>query len=239
VERSISLDTGILTDFPEAQVRFVIGYGLRNREDWPAAIAALDTLEQDIAGGAWTPFTKEQPPIASWHDAYRKFGTNPSRMRPSVDALSRRLTRDAKLPRINSAVDAYNLVSVKYGSPAGAFDLDAVPGDVVIRYARPGDEFVPMGKPDEVESPSDGEVVYAQGSRVLTRHWNYRDADHAKVTEDSKNAVFIIERISASAVPDDVLAEAQAMMADLFTPHADRVATATIDASRPTAVIPG
>lgn len=158
-------------------------------------------------------------------------------MRPSVDALSRRLTRDGRLPRINPAVDAYNLVSIKHGTPAGAFDLEAISGYVEIRFVRPGDEFVPLGEPDVVEAPSVGEVVYAQGNRVLTRHWNYRDADQTKVTEEAKNVVFIIERVSAPALPDADIATAQDMLAELLAPHADRVVKAMIDSAQPRTVL--
>jgi hypothetical protein len=37
-------------------------------------------------------------PSRSWHEAYRKFGTNPRRIRPSVDALHRRLASQGRLP---------------------------------------------------------------------------------------------------------------------------------------------
>lgn len=69
----------------------------------------------------------------AWHTAYRSFGTNPRRIRPSVDVLGRRMDKKGTLLRINPAVDSYNVVSVRHGLPAGAFDLDHVTGDVHIR----------------------------------------------------------------------------------------------------------
>lgn len=36
---------------------------------------------------------------------------------------------------------------------AGAFDLDHVPGDVVIRHAHGTESFTPLGAPDTVENP--------------------------------------------------------------------------------------
>jgi DNA/RNA-binding domain of Phe-tRNA-synthetase-like protein len=150
-----------------------------------------------------------------------------------VDALSRRLGKVGALPRISPAVDAYNLISVTYGTPAGAFDLDSLATSIDIRFAHEGDSFVPLGQPDDRELLGTGEVVYAQGQQVLTRHWNHRDCDQAKVTPKSRNVVFIIERISRSAVTDATMIEAQARLAELTKPHAESVTLAVIDEERP------
>jgi DNA/RNA-binding domain of Phe-tRNA-synthetase-like protein len=191
----------VLRAFPDVQIRFVVAGGMRNAPSWEEATERLGELERRVAAGEWFPPDAQQPAIASWHEAYRKFGTNPRRMRPSVDALGRRLGRDARLPRVNGAVDAYNCVSVGYGVPAGAFDLGRLDSAVVIRFASTVDTFTPLGEPETVEHPKDGEVVYATGTEVLTRHWNHRDSDRTKVTVETTDAVFIMERISAEAVP--------------------------------------
>src|SRR5256885_918080 len=84
------------------------------------------------------------------------------------------------------------------------------------------------GEPDGTERPGTGEVVYAQGNQVLTRHWNHRDCDQAKVTTESTSVVFVIERVSAAAVPDSVLAEAQQELAELVRPHATTIVLSNI-----------
>ncbi|OLE22248.1 MAG: hypothetical protein AUG49_19820 [Catenulispora sp. 13_1_20CM_3_70_7] len=214
--------------FPETAIGFVVGDGLRNSDGWDDADARLRELEEQVGSGRWQPFDETHPRISSWYDTYRRFGTNPRRLRPSVDALGRRLARSGRLPRINGAVDAYNSVSVRYGIPAGAFDLHRIGGLVEIRFARPGDRFTPLGEPDGTERPGTGEVVYAQGNQVLTRHWNHRDCDQAKVTTESTSVVFVIERVSAAAVPDSVLAEAQQELAELVRPHATTIVLSNI-----------
>jgi DNA/RNA-binding domain of Phe-tRNA-synthetase-like protein len=206
-----------------------VARGLRNDEPWQNVERAMRRLEERLAAGEWQPYDEDDPVVASWHEAYRRFGTNPRRSRPTLDALSRRLRKNGHLPRINSAVDAYNVICVTYGTPAGAFDLDALGhGPVVIRFAAERDLFTPLGEPGKSESPTVGEVVYAQGSRVLTRHWNHRDADQTKVTQTSRNVVFILERISAAAVPDDHIAAAQTALTELVAEHADAVEPARL-----------
>lgn len=225
----------VIRDFPETQIRFVVARNLRNAEPWDNLEESLRALEARLSAGEWEPFEESSPEISSWHDAYRQFGTNPRRSRPSLDALSRRLRRDGKLPRISPAVDAYNLVSITRGTPAGAFDMDKLAERVTIRFTEPGDSFIPLGEPEEAEQPKQGEVVYAQGKQVLTRSWNHRDSDQTKVTEASGNVVFILERISAAAVSDRQMADAQEMLAGLIEPHAESVVLAVIAPETPEA----
>ncbi|MFI9291147.1 B3/4 domain-containing protein [Streptomyces gardneri] len=184
--------------FPDTLIAVVTASGLRGHEPWPDTAAALDGLEQQLAAGAWAPADESDPRIEAWHTAYRSFGTNPRRVRPSVDALGRRMAKKGTLPRINPAVDSYNAVSVHHGLPAGAFDLDHVFGAVEIRYADGTEEFTPLGEPDTTENPKPGEIIYTDTTSVLTRHWNHRDAHHTRVTEDSTRVAFVLETLHAT-----------------------------------------
>jgi DNA/RNA-binding domain of Phe-tRNA-synthetase-like protein len=192
--------------FPGDLIAAVVATGLDGRTPWPEADAGLAALEAD-------PLPEEHPHIDSWRDAYRAFGTNPKRQRPSVDALRRRLARNGKLPRISPLVDAYNVISVSYAVPAGAFDLDAVAGDIEVRFAVGGESFTPLGEPDVTENPRPGEVIYHDAKSVLTRHWNHRDADRTKVTEDSANVVFLLETTDSDPF-GDLVRESSTDLAD-------------------------
>jgi len=204
--------------FDQLHIAAVTVDGLDNTGPWPDVEARLAAIERDPA-----EFGDDDPRIASWHAAYRRFGTNPRRQRPSVDALTRRLARTGHLPRISPFVDCYNLVSVTHVVPAGAFDLDAVDGDIVVRFAEPGDAFTPLGEPDNVEEPHDGEVVYADATGVLTRHWNHRDADRSKVTPTSRRVLVVLEAIdTAHHGAVDAAAED---LATLLAPHAKAITT--------------
>lgn len=206
----------VRTDFPELCIVGVLVEGLDNRGSWPEIEDRFTAVER-----SGTLIGAEDPRIASWHAAYRRFGTNPRRQRPSVDALARRLARSGRLPRISPFVDAYNLVSVTHAVPAGAFDLDRVDGDITVRFARPGDAFTPLGEPDSVEEPHGGEVIYADASGVLTRHWNHRDADRTKVTSDSRRVLAVLEAVES---PYHAAVDAAAdELAALLTLHAKAV----------------
>ncbi|HEY9331583.1 MAG TPA: phenylalanine--tRNA ligase beta subunit-related protein [Streptomyces sp.] len=219
----IRLAPAIADAFPDTRIAVVTATGLRGHEDWPATAAALADLERQLADGTWQPADETDPRIEAWHTAYRSFGTNPRRIRPSVDALGRRFAKKGTLPRINPPVDSYNSVSVRHGLPAGAFDLDRVTGDIDIRYADGTEEFTPLGEPDTVENPKPGEIIYTDTSGVLTRHWNHRDAHRTRVTEDSTHVAFVLETLHA--VRDGELLTAAALeLRELLGPHAERTA---------------
>jgi DNA/RNA-binding domain of Phe-tRNA-synthetase-like protein len=200
--------------FPGYLIAAVVATGLDGRTPWPEAEAGLAALEAD-------PPPEEHPHIDSWRDAYRAFGTNPKRQRPSVDALRRRLARNGKLPRITPLVDAYNLVSATYAVPAGAFDLDAVAGDIEVRPATGDEHFTPLGEPDETETPRPGEIIYHDAASVLTRHWNHRDADRTKVTDDSTAVVFLLETTHDKLFGDLVRQAAEDLASRLGTRTSD------------------
>ncbi|WP_301128580.1 B3/B4 domain-containing protein [Streptomyces cacaoi] len=218
--------------FPDTLVAVVVATGLRGHEPWPATAAAMEHLEQRLADGAWQPADENDPRIAAWHTVYRSFGTNPRRIRPSVDALGRRLAKKGALPRINPAVDSYNTVSVTHGLPAGAFDLDRVAGAVTIRPASGEESFTPLGEPGTVEHPRPGEIVYADDEGVLTRHWNHRDAHRTRVTEDSARVAFVLETPHATR-DGELLGTAAGELRDLLAPHTAECTVHHLDPARP------
>ncbi|WP_299541350.1 B3/4 domain-containing protein [uncultured Streptomyces sp.] len=218
--------------FPDTLIAVVTATGLRGHDAWPRTASALEDLERELAAGTWAPADESDPRIEAWHTAYRSFGTNPRRIRPSVDALGRRLAKKGSLPRINPAVDSYNAVSVRHGLPAGAFDLDRVTGDVEIRYADGGETFTPLGEPDTTEHPKPGEIVYADTTDVLTRHWNHRDAHRTRVTEDSTRVAFVLETLHATR-DGHLLSNAAEELRGLLAPHAEQTTVHHLSPGRP------
>ncbi|QNE75869.1 hypothetical protein F0344_15600 [Streptomyces finlayi] len=222
--------------FPDTLIAVVTATGLNGREPWPHTTAAVEGLEQDLAAGTWSPADESDPRIEAWHTAYRSFGTNPRRIRPSVDALGRRLAKRGTLPRISPAVDSYNAVSVRHGLPAGAFDLDHVTGDIEIRYADGTETFTPLGEPDTVENPKPGEIVYTDTTDVLTRHWNHRDAHRTRVTEDSTHVAFVLETLHATRNGHLLTIAADALQ-DLLTEHSAQSTVHYLSPAHPQATL--
>ncbi len=183
---------GVIDEYPDIHIGVLFAEGINNNNPYDE----LYRLQQEAIKAAKEQIG-DQPPtkhphIASWRDLYRSFGTKPGNYRPSAEALVRRVIKTGKLPRINTAVDLYNVVSVKHIIPMGGFDLEQVDGGIYLRKSPGGEQFLPLGA-SQNEETYEGEVVYADNSRILTRRWNYRDAEETKITENSENIVLFID----------------------------------------------
>lgn len=90
------------------------------------------------------------PPVGDVQPArrlYRSIRVDPTRNRPSSEALYRRLRKGEPLPRINALVDAANHWSVVLMRPFGLYDLGRVEGDLVLRIGEEGEGYEGLGKP--------------------------------------------------------------------------------------------
>jgi len=79
--------------------------------------------------------------LAPARQLYRSVGMDPTRLRPSSEALLRRAVKGKGLYRLDPVVDTGNLFSMASGLPLGLYDLDAIRGDVTLRMGLPGEGF--------------------------------------------------------------------------------------------------
>lgn len=135
---------------------------------------------------------KEHPDLQPYRQAFEKLGINPNKFPCSVEALSARIAKGGKLPEINPAVNLVNVYSLNYTLPMGAHDLDAADEDLMVRFSRAGDTFIPFGG-GEPEIPDQKELIYAAGNKIKTRKWIWRQSETGKVTADSRNIFFPID----------------------------------------------
>lgn len=90
---------------------------------------------------------KQQPAIAATREVYKRCGKDPSRYRPSAEALRRRLMRGIDLYQIDTLVDLINLVSLRTGYSIGGFDADKIQGNnLVLGIGRAEESFEGIGR---------------------------------------------------------------------------------------------
>ena len=111
------------------------------REDEPLRDAAA-ALRTRVESSAVTAAVRQM---------YKAIGIDPTKTRPSSEALLRRLRKGDELPRINSLVDVINWCSVESQLPFGLYDRDriaAVHGSVALRLGQPGESYPGIRKDD-------------------------------------------------------------------------------------------
>ncbi|MCR4765298.1 MAG: hypothetical protein K5856_03885 [Bacteroidaceae bacterium] len=107
----------------------------------------IDTYTQQLRAESNVDDCKEQYAIAATRKAYRQLGKDPSRYRPSAEALRRRLLRGLDLYQIDTLVDIINLVSLKTGFSIGGFDADKIEGEkLVLGVGREGEPYEGIGR---------------------------------------------------------------------------------------------
>jgi DNA/RNA-binding domain of Phe-tRNA-synthetase-like protein len=85
--------------------------------------------------------SSEVPGAADARTLYKALGIDPTKTRPSNEALLRRALKGETLYRINTLVDALNLVSLRTQLPFGLYDLDRVKPPVVLRKGSAGEGY--------------------------------------------------------------------------------------------------
>jgi DNA/RNA-binding domain of Phe-tRNA-synthetase-like protein len=79
---------------------------------------------------------------------YKRVGIDPTKTRPSNEALLRRVRKGDTLPRINSLVDIVNWCSLEFQLPYGLYDLSKIAGAVAMRLGAAGESYAGIRKDD-------------------------------------------------------------------------------------------
>lgn len=107
----------------------------------------IDALSDEYRATLTTESLKLMTSIQATRRIYKVCGKDPSRYRPSGEALVRRVLQGKKLYQIDTLVDLINLASMKYGYSIGAFDADKFCGDTLtLGIGRDGEPYEGIGR---------------------------------------------------------------------------------------------
>lgn len=179
----------------------VIIDGTKNGASSPDLIAKLRAAEESIRETLDLESLTDHPRMASWREAYRSFGAKPSKFRPSMEALIRRVLRGEELRSINALVDIGTIISLRHLMPSGGHAIDVVTRDLYLRPASGDEVFVPFGS-DQEEHPEAGEIIFAEGDIVLTRRWTWRQANHTLLALTTTAVEFNVDGLPPVSIPD-------------------------------------
>lgn len=83
----------------------------------------------------------ELPQTSDARRLYKALGIDPTKTRPSSEALLRRVLKGDELYRVNTLVDATNLVSLRSQLSFGLYDLAHISPPVVLRRGAAGERY--------------------------------------------------------------------------------------------------
>ena len=115
--------------------------GVRVREADASLAAEVDGYCAELRAKYGDAKSAEVPGAADARTLYKAVGLDPTKTRPSNEALLRRALKGEPLYRINTLVDALNLCSLRFQLPFGLYDLDQVRPPVVLRRGTAGESY--------------------------------------------------------------------------------------------------
>ena len=115
---------------------------------WSGATVVLHEHRLDALLAEAEAKVRISPPSesVSVRTMYKKVGLDPTKTRPSNEALLRRVRKGDALPRINSAVDVVNWCSLEFQLPYGLYDFSKVSGPVMMRIGAEGETYAGIRK---------------------------------------------------------------------------------------------
>lgn len=132
---------------------------------------------------------KDVPTVRVYRDFYWSLGIDPTKTRPSGEALRRRIARSGKLPRINDIVDAGNVVSASTLISIGIYDLKKISGEPRITLSSGGEKFYGIGNKSEVLPP--GIPIMVDGVGNVMHIFPHRDSIITSVSDSTRDVLIV------------------------------------------------
>jgi DNA/RNA-binding domain of Phe-tRNA-synthetase-like protein len=178
-----------MSGFPPGVTHELPGWTLlwADLEVRPVEEGVLASLRDEVAARARASHSIEtladHPTVAALRKLFRQAGCDPTRYRPSSEALLRRVLKGEELPAIHPLVDINNCLSLELAVPACVMNLDNLKPPFVLRAGRAGEAYASLrgpfnleGKPLllDAEGPCDAPITGGERVKVLretTRAW--------------------------------------------------------------------
>ena len=196
--QELIVDNTFWAIFPQAKIYTLIVNGINNHipDNSEKYQTMLNHAEEEAKQYLTAKDFKDNIVISEWREALTNFKKKKG-ARSSIEALLKRVSQDKIFNPINPLVDIYNSVSLKYAVPCGGEDLDQIAGQMHLGVASGNEDFYPLGA-EKSDPPRAGEVIYYDQKGAVCRSLNWRDGKRTMLTEDTTNAILIMEAITDS-----------------------------------------
>jgi DNA/RNA-binding domain of Phe-tRNA-synthetase-like protein len=176
---------------PELQSRTRLGVavleGVTVRAEEPALADEIAAFSAEMQRRYGAGPSGDVPGAADARALYKALGLDPTKVRPSSEALTRRVLKGEALYKVNTLVDALNLCSLRYQLPFGLYDLDTVQPPVVLRLGVTGESYEGIRKA----------AVHVEGRPVLADARGpfgnpTSDSARTRITLDTHRALVVV-----------------------------------------------
>jgi len=142
---TISIEKNIHAKCPNARLGCLLAK-VKIASSTPTLLEFSQKTLSDLTAGLSIAGIHGVAPLQEARSAYKLLGKDPSRYRPSAEALLRRVVQGKGLYQVNNVVDALNLVSVKSGFSIGGYDLDKIQGEIKWGVGKENEPYQAIGR---------------------------------------------------------------------------------------------
>jgi DNA/RNA-binding domain of Phe-tRNA-synthetase-like protein len=115
--------------------------GVTVKQSDPALAAEVEALAGELRARHAGAKSGDVPGTEDARTLYKALGIDPTKTRPSNEALLRRVLKGESLYVVNTLVDALNLVSLKVQLPFGLYDAAKLEPPIVLRKGLGGESY--------------------------------------------------------------------------------------------------
>jgi DNA/RNA-binding domain of Phe-tRNA-synthetase-like protein len=176
----------------------------------PELAQLLDSVSEQKRREFSVESLPDAEPVRSVRAMFREWDMDPSKYRPSSEALLRRVVQGKGLYRVSNVVDIGNLGSIETGWPYGCYDRSRIQPPIVFRHGAAGERYERVGK----------EMWHLEGRPVLADAEcpfgsPISDSTRSMITESTREALIVI--YAPAGAPDTAVESATAKLADRLT----------------------
>jgi DNA/RNA-binding domain of Phe-tRNA-synthetase-like protein len=141
----------------------------------------------------------EDATVAAVRALFRAAGCDPTRYRPSSEALLRRVLKGEELPAIQPLVDFNNCLSIDLAVPCGLAAEGSFAGPVIFRAGTPGESFESLRGPFNLEGkPLLADAAGPFGTPIT-------ESQRTKVQAGTRRAWLVAYLPAAALMPETAL----------------------------------
>ena len=226
----ISIDQQLKTVAPKLRLGIVVADGIvvQKRDDvlWSDLKRQGRTLAKQYPT---REALRQAPEISALDRAYRSLGVDPRRYPGSAEALGLRMLSDDQgkvkgLYKINTAVDANNLVSLQTLCSVGVYDLKNLHEPLVFRVGQVGEGYTGIGKEKVsiANLPVFADANGPYGSPTA-------DSNRAMITLETKRMMLVIISFAGDALLDLKVSDTSDMLQEYLNVSHNHVSTQIVE----------
>ncbi|WKA55862.1 B3/B4 domain-containing protein [Planococcus shixiaomingii] len=137
----IQIDPEILKIFPDFKIGTIHYNNITVSESPQMLKGRLQLFQEQLYFDLEDKEITDFPGLLEWQLLWKALGADPSRYRPSAEALFRRIRKQNYIVPVHSGVDMNSFLSLQYEIPLGLYDADKISGAVEIAVGTEQDQY--------------------------------------------------------------------------------------------------